>query len=156
MAFSKRHQFKTKIDGFKVAKRCYACLDCRHSQPTTYKECPVCGSKNRQYFMSKAEFHRGMMLLTLLNAGTITKLRFQPRYDLKVNGHKICAYVADAEYYMDGDLVVEDTKPEKFMDAMAKLKIKLFEAIYGITVTIPQRKSGNRHQESHNLPLIDD
>ena len=156
MAFSKRHQFKTKIDGFKVAKRCYACLDCRHSQPTTYKECPECGSKNRQYFMSAAEFKRGMLLLTMQAAGTISKLRFQPRYKLEVKGQKICTYVADAEYIRDGKQITEDTKPKNFIDATAKLKIKLFEAIYGITVTIPQRKSGNRHQESHNLPLIDD
>lgn len=136
--------YKTKMDGIRSAKRRHACLDCRYSQEEIYKVCPACGSKNRQYFMSKAEFERGMMLLTLQHAGTISRLRFQPRYDLVVNGQKVAAYVADAEYYEGGTLVVEDSKPEKFMDNSALLKIKLFEALYGVQVKIPQRKSGNR------------
>lgn len=136
--------FSSKLDGMRAAKRFHVCLDCRHHQPTIYKNCPVCGSTNRQYFMSKVEFERGMQLLVLLAAGTITRLRFQPKYDLNVNGRKICTYIADAEYYESDKLVCEDTKPKNFMDASALIKIKLFEAIHGITVRIPQRKSGNR------------
>lgn len=94
--------------------------------------------------MSEAEHKRGMVLMTLQRSGTIERLRFQPRYELKVNGQKVCNYTADAEYYEDGELVVEDTKPRNFMDDLAVMKIKLFEAIYGITVRIPQRRSGNR------------
>lgn len=139
-----RNRFKSKADAMNRAKRYHACLDCRHSQHEKYIDCPNCGSKNRQYFMSHAELKRGMLLLTLHAAGKITNLRFQPRYDLKVNGQKIAVYTADAEYYEDGELVVEDTKPKDFIDKYAGLKIKLFEAIYGITVRIPQRKSGNR------------
>jgi len=105
--------------------------------------------------MSRREFHRGMLLMTLQGAGTISNLRFQPRYDLIVNGQKVAAYTADAEYSMNGQLVIEDTKPDNYMDNYAKLKIKLFEILYGVTVRIPQRKSGNRQKESLNLPLID-
>ncbi len=146
MAFKKGHAwaFESKQDAMSRAKRCHCCLDCRYYQTEIYKSCPECGSKNRQYFMSETEFHRGMSLMTLQLAGKISRLRFQPRYDLVVNGKKICRYDADADYYEDGKLVVEDSKPEKFMDELAKVKIKLFEAIYGITVRIPQRKSGNR------------
>jgi hypothetical protein len=146
MAFKKGHAWaiKSKQEGMNRAKRCHVCLDCRYYQTEIYKSCPECGSKNRQYFMSEAEFHRGMSLMTLQLAGTISNLRFQPRYDLAVNGKKICTYVADADYYQDGVLVCEDSKPEKFIDDLALVKIKLFEAIYGITVKIPQRKSGNR------------
>lgn len=136
------------------AKRYHVCLDCRASQAEIWKECPGCGSKNRQYFMSHAEFVRGMLLLTLQSVGTIERLRFQPRYELKVNGRKIATYTADAEYYKDGELVVEDTKPADFMDASAVLKIKLFEAIYNLTVRIPQRKSGNRSKGGLETPLI--
>lgn len=152
MAFQK-YAFKSTQDGMDRAKKYHACLDCRHSQTIIYKLCPQCGSKNRQYFMSKAEFHRGMMLLTLSTAGTIEKLRFQVPFELNVNGRKIAKYIADADYYQDGEYIVEDTKPIDFMDAYAKLKISLFEAIYNITVRIPQRASGNRHRESLDLPL---
>jgi hypothetical protein len=144
----------SKADGFTRAKKFHVCLDCRHNQNETFKECPACGSKNRQYFMSRAELKRGMLLLTLQAAGTISRLRFQPRYDLIVNGQKIGVYTADAEYYQDGIFVVEDTKPANFMDETAKIKIKLFEAIYGLTVKIPQRKSGNRSAPGSGKTLL--
>jgi hypothetical protein len=150
----KKNQFKSKSDGQSKAKRSHACLDCRYNQPAIWKVCPYCGGKNRQYFMSHAELKRGMLLLTLQDAGTISNLRFQPKYDLTVNGQKIAAYVADAEYRMDGVIVYEDTKPKDFIDKAALLKIKLFEAIYGVEVRIPQRESGNRHTGKPELPLI--
>lgn len=136
--------FSSKLDGMRAAKRFHVCLDCRHHQPTIYKNCPVCGSTNRQYFVSKVEFERGMQLLVLLAAAKIERLQFQHKFDLNVNSRKICAYVADASYYEGGQFVVEDSKPIRFMDKTAEIKIKLFEAIHGITVRIPQRKSGNR------------
>lgn len=138
------NQFRSKADAQSRAKRAHACLDCRHSQPETWKLCPNCGGKNRQYFMSAAELSRGMSLLLMRDQGMIDRLRFQPRYKLQVNGRDVCTYVADAEYYRDGKLVTEDSKPESFMDNAAKIKIALFEAVYGMTVTIPQRKSGTR------------
>lgn len=140
----KKYHFKSKKEAMSRSKRRHVCLDCCHHQTQTFKECPQCGSRNRQYFMSEAEHKRGMLLMTLQRAGTIERLRFQPRYELKVNGQKVGNYTADAEYYEDGELVVEDTKPKNFMDDLAVMKIKLFEAIYGITVRIPQRRSGNR------------
>lgn len=144
MTFKKGRAWGSKMDGIRSANRHHVCLDCRHHQTEIFKNCPSCGSKNRQYFMSEAEFKRGMQLLVLLAAGTIERLRFQPRYDIAVNGRHICTYIADAEYFERGQMVVEDTKPEKFMDTSAVLKIKLFEAVYNLTVKIPQRKSGNR------------
>lgn len=155
MAFQKGNKWalKSKSEGLKRAKRYHACLDCRHSQNQIYKLCPNCGSKNRQYFMSHIELQRGMLLLTLQAAGTITNLRFQPRFDLIVNSRKISMYTADADYYKNGIYTVEDTKPIDFIDAGALLKIKLFEALFNITITIPQRASGNRHRESLDLPL---
>ena len=104
--------------------------------------------------MSEAEHRRGMLLLTMQRAGTIDRLRFQPRYDLVVNCQKIATFIADAEYYADGVLCVEDTKPVTFMDPQSILKIKLFEALYGVTVKIPQRKSGNRSKPAVGKTLI--
>lgn len=82
--------------------------------------------------------------MTLQAAGTISHLRFQPRYDLVVNGRKITTYVADAEYRQNGEIVYEDTKPKDFIDKGALLKIKLFEALFNVEVKIPQRRTGNR------------
>ena len=136
--------FKSKMDGIRAAKKYHVCLSCRDYQTEKYVHCPECGSKNRQYFMSETEFKRGMLLLTMQLANAISNLRFQPRYELKVNGRLICTYIADAEYRKDGVVIIEDTKPSNFMDKSAELKIKLFEAVYNTVVTIPQRKSGNR------------
>lgn len=152
--WGKKGRFNSKLEGYQSAKRRHVCLDCCWHQPETFKACPQCGSQNRQYFMSEAEHKRGMLLLTMQRAGSIDRLRFQPRYDLVVNGRKVGAYTADVEYYQDGQLVVEDTKPEKYMDDLALMKIKLFEAIFGLTVKIPQRKSGNRSKPVVGKTLI--
>jgi hypothetical protein len=136
-------KFKSKADAMGRAKRRHVCLDCRFHQPKTFKACPQCGSKNRQYFMSETEHKRGMLLLTMQAVGTINGVRFQPRYDLFVNHIKIGVYIADVEYTQDGKLVVEDSKPSNFIDAFALHKMKHFEAQSGIIIKIPQRKSGN-------------
>lgn len=148
------NQFKSKFDGMNRAKRRHVCLDCLHNQPEIYKSCPHCGSKNRQYFMSEAEHLRGMLLLNMQANGTITRVRFQPKYDLIVNSQKIGTYTADVEYYQGDVLIVEDTKPENFIDAFAAHKMKHFEAQYGITIKIPQRKSGNRSDAKSGKTLI--
>lgn len=143
---SKRKNYSGKFTkmGVEAAKRYHFCRNCKHNQPETYVECPQCGSKDRVFFPSKTELHRGALLLTLEAAGKITKLSFHPRFDLKVNGIKVAVYTADAHYYNhDGAYVVEDSKPEKFLTDTAKIKIRLFQAIYGITVNIPQKKERN-------------
>lgn len=136
--------FKNKTDGHKAAKKHHYCLDCRHSQPEKYTQCPNCGSRNRVYFPSSTEMRRGALLLTLLAAGEISDLEFHPRYDIVVNGQKICTYIADARYKRAGVGVVEDSKAvnTKFIDPVSKLKIALFEALYGQKVVIPQRQAG--------------
>jgi len=136
------HLFKSKFDAVQRAKHFHLCLNCRHSQGENWKTlpCPNCdGEGTRQHFGSKIEFHRGLVLLTLLNAGTITNLKFQPRFDLSVNGMKVSTYVADSSYTdEEGTYVVEDVKPSNFMTDTAKLKIKLFQSIFKITVKIPK------------------
>lgn len=134
---------RSKQEGFKRAKRYHFCLDCRHSQHEKFDKCPNCDSKNRQYFMSEREMKRGALLLTMQDAGKISKLRFQPRFPLKVNNQVLGHYVSDADYYNEsGEYIVEDTKPDKWMDSFAKWKIRHFQLQYCTTVTIPQRKKG--------------
>lgn len=94
-------------------------------------------------FGSRVELQRGMTLMILQDAGKISNLRFQPRYELKVNGIKVGVYTADAEFVRDGVTVTEDSKPPNFIDKYAALKMSLFQAIYGVTIEIPQRASGN-------------
>ena len=89
---------------------------------------------------SRIERERAATLLLLQDRGKIDRLRFHPRYDLKIDGIKVTTYVADAEYF-DTErrkTVVEDTKPEKYMDDLAKLKIGLFNALnakHGLSVS---------------------
>lgn len=137
------NRFKSKADAMSRAKRYHACLDCRHSQTAIWKVCPSCGSKNRQMFGSRIELQRGMTLLILQDAGKISGLRFQPRYELCVNGIKVGVYTADATYVREGKVVCEDSKPPNFIDKYAALKMSLYQAIYGVTIEIPQRASGN-------------
>lgn len=154
MAFKKSPwAYKNKDEALKSAKRFHVCLSCRYHQTENYKTCPECGSKNRQYFMSKAEFERGMTLLTLQMGKTISRLRFQPRFDLIVNGIKIGTYVGDADYYRDGVYVVEDVKGNsKYATDLSKWKIAHFEAQYQIKIKIEQKKKirVNRQQTSLN------
>lgn len=129
-----QRKFYSKRDAQGRAKAVHMCVACMHKQEKTWENnpCPACGeSGTRQYFMSKIEQNRGAELILMQKQGIISHLRFQPRYKLEVNGHKIGAYVADSEYRRDGKTVVEDVKPFKFMDDVARIKIALFNAIYG-------------------------
>src|SRR3989304_3099495 len=67
----------------------------------------------------------------------------QPRYKLDVNEVHICDYLADFRYFdVDrGEEVVEDTKG--FMTDVARMKLKLMEAIHGVAVQLV-RKVGRR------------
>lgn len=150
--------FKNKTDGHRAAKKHHYCLECRYNQPEKYTECPNCGSRNRVYFPSDTEMRRGAMLLTLQAAGEITDLEFHPRYDIVVNGKKICTYIADARYTKAGFDVVEDSKAvnTKFIDPVSKLKIALFEALYCQKVVIPQRQAGKSKNTATEAVLHQD
>lgn len=140
----KRGQFTSKADAINRAERNYLCTNCNHSQPNKFDKCPCCDAYDTaQYCMSLAEMKRAAELILLSRAGRITSLRFQPRYDLVVEGEKITTYVADFEYREGGRVVVEDVKPSgDFMTDVAELKIAMFNALYkkhGLTVTITRR-----------------
>ena len=84
-------------------------------------------------FASKAEARRYGELKLLVFAKEIYNLSLQPTFPIIVNGSKICTYVADFRYEKDDQLVIEDVKGMR--TPVYKLKKKLVEALYGITIT---------------------
>ena len=87
-------------------------------------------------FDSKKESHRYRVLKSLAIAGKIHLLRRQVRFPLTTtaNGQriKVCTYVADFTYVIDGTLVVEDVKGMR--TAMYLLKRKWLLLEHGIEV----------------------
>lgn len=95
-------------------------------------------------FDSKAEAYRWVELRWLQRGKQICELERQPEYVVTVAGVKICSYRADFKYlqWVEGDgwkLVVEDVKGWKTLP-LTRLKIKLVEALYGISITEVRRK----------------
>lgn len=85
-------------------------------------------------FDSKAEARRYDALRLAERAGEITALELQPAFPIAVNGRAICTYRADFRYTdRAGRVVVEDVKGVK--TPVYRLKKKLTEAQYGITIT---------------------
>ena len=85
-------------------------------------------------FHSKKEARRYMDLLALQSAGLIRDLETQPRFDLEVNGTKVCVYFGDFQYFdvPRGEVIVEDVKGVR--TETYKLKKKLMKAVLGIEV----------------------
>lgn len=83
-------------------------------------------------FDSKAEATRYSTLKILQAAGVVTELQLQVPYILTVNGMKVCKYVADFVYRIDGRTVVEDVKGVRTPEY--KLKRKLMLAVFGIEI----------------------
>lgn len=84
-------------------------------------------------FASKKEARRYGELKLLLKGSQIESMDLQPRYECIVKGVKICDYVADFRYLQGENTIVEDVKGMK--TPVYKLKKKLVEALYGITIT---------------------
>jgi hypothetical protein len=73
----------------------------------------------------------------MLQAGKIKNLVVHPKFPCVVNGKKICTYIADFEFELEGDevtcKVVQDVKGMK--TPTYRLKKKLVEALYpGVTI----------------------
>lgn len=93
-------------------------------------------------FASQAEARRYQALRLLERAGTIRNLKLQPRYPLVFKGAgnalvNVGAYVADFWYLeVDGAVerpIIEDVKGVR--TPVYRLKKKLVEGIYGVTIT---------------------
>ena len=87
-------------------------------------------------FPSKLEAKRYGELLILQKAGAISCLKRQVPFDLEVNGHLICRYIADFTYTQSatGEIVCEDAKG--VMTPAFRLKAKLMEAVHGIVIQV--------------------
>lgn len=85
-------------------------------------------------FDSKKEFERWNVLKILLNNGNIRLLECQVTYELKVNKRTIAKYIADFRYVISatGEVIVEDVKG--FKTPMYRLKKKLMQTIYNISI----------------------
>lgn len=139
----------TKADRMNAARKFWTCRACgepwrdanrprnRGNRP---EPCPQCRkAEGFHYHMSHREFRRWQELVLAQRAGDIEQLMHQPSFDLKVNGMLVTTYTADAGYLdrRTRKYVVEDTKPENFMDEVAKMKITLWNAVFAPrTVTI--------------------
>jgi hypothetical protein len=85
-------------------------------------------------FASKAEAHRYSELKLLEMEGSISCLELQPKFPIIVNGKKIATYIADFRYLHCGTKqIIEDVKGVR--TPVYRLKKKLVEAIFGITIT---------------------
>lgn len=84
-------------------------------------------------FDSKAEARRYSELKLLEKVGEIKDLQLQALFPVFVNGKLICHYLADFTYHDKGVYVVEDVKGVK--TPVYRLKKKLVEALYNITIT---------------------
>ncbi len=86
------------------------------------------------WFHSQKEENRYRELQLLEQAGEISQIELQPRYDIVVEGCKICFYKADFRYEViaTGECVVEDVKGVR--TAVYQLKKKLVKALYGIEI----------------------
>lgn len=85
-------------------------------------------------FASKKEARRYGELKTLQAAGRISGLTLQPRYELHVNGKKVGVYTGDFRYVEGAAIVVEDVKSKATKTTAYRLRKKMVEAQYGITV----------------------
>lgn len=85
-------------------------------------------------FASIKEGRRYIFLKKLEAAKEISLLRLQVPFYIKVNGEKVCRYVADFVYFdKAGKRIVEDCKG--FKTDIYKLKKKLLAATAGINIT---------------------
>lgn len=87
-------------------------------------------------FDSIKESKRYGELKLMHKAGAISDLTLQPRFDIDINGHKVCKYFGDFAYDLDGVRIVEDVKSEHTRKLPAyRLKKKLLKAVHGIEIT---------------------
>ena len=98
-------------------------------------------------FDSKWEAQRWGELKAMELGGYVKDLERQVRYDIVVNGEKICRYIADFRYKMIDDdglakEIVEDAKG--FETADFKIKKKLMKAVYQIDLYLSKKNVDKR------------
>lgn len=116
------------------------------------KRAPVSGRTGPDGFVydSATEMRRGMDLQLLQRAGEISGLERQVRFPLEFKcgcgaiqvmaGKRVAHYTADFVYTEKGRRVIEDCKG--YADETSKLRIRVFEALYGEKVVIMRKIKG--------------
>lgn len=133
------NRFRSKLQGMQRSKAVYTCLHCLADYSEKTKQC-ACGSPEIHYFPSAAERQRYARLKFMERAGEISRLRLQPAFPIIIRtagsgDKKVATYRADFEYETrEGRRVIEDVKGLE--TDVFKLKRKIVEAFYGITLTI--------------------
>ena len=94
-------------------------------------------------FDSKWEAERYGQLSSMALAGVVKDLQRQVKYEIVVNNHKICNYIADFVYTLvhengKKEKIVEDAKGVQTTDF--KLKMKLMKAVFDIDIKISKKK----------------
>jgi len=88
---------------------------------------------NGYLYDSKKEANRAWELDMMIRAKKVVKVERQPRFDIYANSKFIAFYKADFKvFYPKGYFEVEDVKGMR--TPMYRIKKKLVEAIYGITI----------------------
>lgn len=91
-------------------------------------------------FDSQAEYRRYCELKLLKSAGVVRDLKVHPKFDLTIMGTKVGSFKPDFQYVnQSGAVVVEDVKG--IISEAASLRIRVFQAIYRIPVTIIGKKA---------------
>ena len=95
-------------------------------------------------FDSKWEAERYGQLASMQMAGVVEDLHRQVKYDILVNDHKICRYIAAFVYKLihengEKEEIVEDAKGVQTTDFI--IKKKLMKAIYNINIKISKKNT---------------
>ena len=94
-------------------------------------------------FDSRWEAERWGQLKSMERAGVVDQLDRQIKYELNVNGQKICNYIADFTYLLvdengESKFIVEDAKG--VLTPEFKLKKKLMLAVHNIDILLTFKK----------------
>ena len=95
-------------------------------------------------FDSKWEAESYGQLASMQMAGVVEDLERQVKFDIIVNDHKICKYIADFVYILTHEngkkeKIIEDAKGVQTTDF--KIKKKLMKAVFDIEIKISKKSS---------------
>jgi hypothetical protein len=88
-------------------------------------------------FDSRKQMLRYTQLKILLRARQISNLELEPRWNIEINGQKVCTYTADFSYFCHerNRAVIEDVKSTgTAKDPYFRLRKRLAEASFGIRI----------------------
>ena len=134
-----RAPFRTRQDGYRAARRAWICTDCLTWHDAKAATCAQCGRPTLQHFASQAEAKRYAALRLMQREGYIEALQLQPRFDVLINGLKVCTYVADFRYRetSTGETITEDAKGSRaHQDPASALRRRCAEAYHAMTVRL--------------------